>query len=280
MFKKLLKYDLKEVGMVLLPMYLALVAIGTAAGFAMRYSVVRGAGEMVASAVPGVVTLILFLVFGIMGLATGLVTLVMIMKNFRDNLLGSRGYLMNTLPVTTAQQVLSKTLNGTLYIIFGGTAGGISGLIILLIVLRKPDWEALAESFRYSFGTRISPTEVLIQVLILLLLWAVQVVAKMYLSLALGNLFRSHRNLGAILIFVFLTIGQSLLGNLMEHITADASIGYSIMQSMMRLVFLSGEPSGLFTMRQFLLTGGQDVLYIVVFVALTVRILKTKLDLQ
>ncbi len=115
MFRKLLKYDMKEVGMVMLPLYAAMLILAAAAGLSMRFSIMKGPRDFVASTVPGVVTLILMLVYGALILGMAVMTLVMTTRNFRDNLLGSRGYLMNTLPVTTQSQVLSKSLNGLIW---------------------------------------------------------------------------------------------------------------------------------------------------------------------
>ncbi len=281
MFGKLMKYNLKEVGMVMLPMYAALLVLGTTAGLAMRYSIMRGAGEILASTVPGVVTIILFLVFGIMGLATVAVTLIMILRNFRDNLLGSRGYLMNTLPVTTAEQVLSKVLNGALFVLFGGAASGISGLLFLLVCLRRRDWAELGEAFRDAFGDRISPALVILQIVVLLLVWAVQDVTKIYASLSLGSLWRGHRSIGAILAFVVITVIQNLIGNGLTHLTPDASLGYSVLGGGVRFIFGSGEgPSALFSARQMMISVGQNLAYIVLFTIAAVWVLRHKLDLQ
>lgn len=281
MFGKLMKYNLKEVGIVMLPMYAALLVLGTAAGLAMRYSIMRGAGEIIASTVPGVITIILFLVFGVMGLATVVVTLIMILRNFRDNLLGSRGYLMNTLPVTTAEQVLSKVLNGVLFILFGGAASGLSGLLFLLVYLRRRDWAELGESFREAFGDKMSPTLVVLQIVVLLLFWAVQVVAKLYISLSLGNLWRDHRSLGANLAFVGITELQNLLGNGLTRLTSDASLGYSVMGGAIRFIFGAGDgPAALFSAKQMGISIGQNLAYIILFAASTIWILRHKLDLQ
>ena len=140
MFRKLLKYDIKEVGMVMMPLYAAMLVLAAAAGLSMRFSIMKGTRDFVASTVPGVVTLILMLVYGALILGMAVMTLVMTTRNFRDNLLGSRGYLMNTLPVTTQSQVLSKSLNGLIWIALGGVASAVSGTIALLFVMRRQDW--------------------------------------------------------------------------------------------------------------------------------------------
>ena len=278
---KLLKYDMKEIGRVLLPMYAALLAIATAAALVLRFSIMRGASEMVVSNVPGVAAAILFVVFGLMGLATAIVTFVMILRNFRENLMGNRGYLMNTLPVSTFQQVLSKTANAVLFIIFGGVAAGLSGLIFLSVNLRKVDWEELREAFAGQFGPKTSPVVVILQILVLALFLSVRIATKIFASLSLGSLWKSHRNAGAILMYAGFSVLQDLIYSLMQRITADASFGYALMQSGIRFIFApyAGSAS-LMTARQAAFSLGGNLIYTVLFFSLTVWILKNRLDLE
>ena len=278
---KLLKYDMREIGRILLPMYIALLAIATAAALVMRFSIMRGAEEMVTTNVPGVAAAVLVMVFGLMGLATAIVTFVMILRNFRENLLGNRGYLMNTLPVSTFQQVLSKTASAVFYIIFGGGAAGLSGLIFLSVNFRKVDWEELREAFAGQFGQKTSPVVVLLQILVLILFLSVRIVAKIFASLSIGNLWKSHRNAGAVLVYVGFTILQDFIYSLLQRITADASFGYALMQSGIRFIFAPYiGPVTLMTARQLAFSLGGNLIYSVLFFSITVWMLKNRLDLE
>lgn len=277
----MMRYDLKEMGMILLPMYGALLALGIAAGLSMRYSIMRGAGEVLASTVPEVLTIILFLVFGIMGLVTGLVMIIMIQKNFHDNLLGNRGYLMNTLPVTAFGQVMSKMLSSILVILGGAAAAAVSGYVFLLINFRKQDWEEAGEAFRDAFGGKLSPAAAVCQILILVLLWMIEMVTKLYFSNCIGSLLRGHRIIGTILAFVGITVLQNLIGSLLTHLTSDASIGYSLMGAGIRMIFRAGETGqALFTLRQMAFSLGQNLTYAILFLAGTIWLLKNRLNLE
>lgn len=281
MFGKLLKYDIREIGRILAPMYAALLAIAAAAAFVLRYSIMRSTQGLVTSTVPGVAAAVMILVFGFMGLATAVVTFIMILRNFRENLLGKRGYLMNTLPVTTLQQVLSKTASATLYILLGGIAASLSALIFLSVDFRKEDWDSLGEAFAGQFGAKTSPAVIILQILVLVLFLCVRTVAKIFASLSAGSLWRSHRGIGAVLTYVALTVLQDTIYSLLEHITADASFGYALMQSGIRFIF--GPDSGaatLFTARQMAFSLGDDLVYIVLFLFITVWVLRNKLDLE
>ncbi len=281
MFRKLLKYDMKEVGMVMLPLYAAMLVLAAAAGLSMRFSIMKGTRDFVASTVPGVVTLILMLVYGALILGMAVMTLVMTTRNFRDNLLGSRGYLMNTLPVTTQSQVLSKSLNGLIWIVLGGVASAVSGTIALLFIMRKQDWAEFFQTINEMFGDRMSPWVMLLQLVILFVLGALQIVTKIFVSICVGNLWRSKRGLGAVLMFVGLTVLQTLIGNRLTHLTADASISYSLLSSGVSVVFgLNDGEAGLFTARQMGFAAGQDILYIVLFLIVTIWVLRNKMDLQ
>lgn len=280
MFGKLMKYNMKEVGMVMLPIYLAMAALSVALGITQRYSIMRGPRQMAAAMVPGTITLILFVVLGVLTFAMAIVTLVMIVRNFRDNLLGNRGYLTNTLPATMEQHVLGKLANGTLWMVFGGAAAFLSGMIVLSMSLTKADWNDFFTSFRETFDGKISLAGFIAQFAVLLVVEGIQIIAKLYLSIALGNLWRGHRGLGAVLIFVAVTIGQNLLTSWLSHVTADASISYALMGTGFRMVFGAGDNGSLLTARQMGIYLGLDGAYIVVFTVLTITMLKRKLDLE
>lgn len=281
MFRKLLKYDIKEVGMVMMPLYAAMLVLAAAAGLSLRFSIMKGTRDFVASTVPGVVTLILMLVYGALILAMAVMTLVMTTRNFRDNLLGSRGYLMNTLPVTTQSQVLSKSLNGLIWIALGGAASAVSGTIALLFVMRRQDWAEFFQTINEMFGDRMSPWVMLLQLVILFVLGALQIVTKIFVSISVGNLWRSKRGLGAVLMFVGLTVLQTLISNRLTHLVPDASISYSLMGNGISMVFgINSGDAGLFTARQMGFAAGQDILYIVLFLIGTIWVLRNKMDLQ
>lgn len=287
MFGKLMKYNVKEVGMVMVPMYAALLILGLAAGLATKFSLLKGAGEIVTSTVPGVLTLLLFMTFGIMGLATGIVTLVMIVRNFRENLLGNRGYLTNSLPVSTASHILSKTVSGVIFICLGGVAATLAGLIFLGLNLSGKDWSEIWTSLNTVTASRISVWLTFAQILLMVLVWMVQIVAKLYVSISLGNLWRPHRTMGGILLFVGLTVGQNFIGNRMSHISSDASLGYSLMGAGVRAVFGSFGTfdgiemmEGILTAKQMAFFLGINGAYILVFLLVTVWVLNKKLDLQ
>lgn len=280
MFGKLMKYNMKEVGMVMLPIYLAMIALAAALGITQRFSIMRGTERVVTGFVPGMVSLILFIVLGVLTFAMAIVTLVMIEKNFRENLLGKRGYLTNTLPVSTTAHVLGKTVNGTLWLLFGGLAAFASGMIVLGLVFTKSDWAYLQESFENAFDRKASMTAAAAQIILLLLMEGIQIIAKLYVSLAVGNLWRGHRGLGAVLLFVGITIAQTFISNRLSYLSPDASVSYAVMGTGSRMVFGGGEYGGLLTARQLAIQVGGDAACIVLFLVLTILTLKRKLDLE
>ena len=127
----------------------------------------------------------------------------------------------------------------------------------------------------------MSPWVMLLQLVILFVLGALQIVTKIFVSICVGNLWRSKRGLGAVLMFVGLTVLQTLIGNRLTHLTADASISYSLLSSGVSVVFgLNDGEAGLFTARQMGFAAGQDILYIVLFLIVTIWVLRNKMDLQ
>jgi hypothetical protein len=131
------------------------------------------------------------------------------------------------------------------------------------------------------FGDRMSPWVMLLQLVILFVLGALQIVTKIFVSISVGNLWRSKRGLGAVLMFVGLTVLQTLIGNRLTHLTSDASISYSLMGNGISMIFgLNGTDAGLFTARQMGFAAGQDIVYIALFLIGTIWVLRNKMDLQ
>ncbi|ERI06578.1 hypothetical protein [Atopobium sp. oral taxon 810] len=112
MLGKLFKYDFREVGRKISPLYIALAAISIVTGilFAVRGSKVNTVNDPLAA-----IIIIMMLVWLVLFVATGVVTLMLVARNFQDTLFGSRGYLTNTLPTRAIDHVADKTINGIVW---------------------------------------------------------------------------------------------------------------------------------------------------------------------
>ena len=158
---------------------------------------------------------ILTLLFVLACMALGVLALIIMVQRFRDNLLGSEGYLMHTLPVTTAQNLLAKLLTSVIWY-FGTAAAGLLAIVILAADQRF--FQGFYDLFR-DLMTHFSPDYAahgLLWVLEGLLLAAVSLGAfslVIYAAMSLG--YRSTRHKGALsvlIVLAFNVVSQVILG--------------------------------------------------------------------
>lgn len=140
------------------------------------------------------------LMMGIMLLifCTAMFTYIYIGYRFYKNVFTTQGYLTNTLPVTPTQIIFSKGLVALLWMILD--------VIILIaafpIIFADPSFfMALAEAWNHFLAIDIQIQSFVWIFLILVILSPFDLIAHMYFSVALGNLFAGHKILGAIVAY-------------------------------------------------------------------------------
>ena len=123
--------------------YLAVILAAAALGAAMRGSVM--AGGAVAVQVGTVIhqqnervamlTGVLILVYVALVMAAVVLTLTNILQRFDKNILGPEGYLMNTLPVSSGQLILSKAFSAMLWVLFSAVVSMLSMAVVFAFVV-------------------------------------------------------------------------------------------------------------------------------------------------
>lgn len=108
MLGKLLKYEFKAVGRILIPLFLAVLVMT----FISVLCVNMGMGRIIINAdesLVGAATLMLFIIlFFVIMAAAVVLSFIMSILRFKNNLLDKEGYLMNTLPVSANKHIFSK----------------------------------------------------------------------------------------------------------------------------------------------------------------------------
>lgn len=277
MLGKLLKYDLKSMSRMFVPMWILCPVVAFLFSFSVRgligwmtYTVTEtGIGAMVKgnSIVVGILGIVFF---GIM-VAVAVMTIMFVLQRFWNGLLKDEGYLMFTLPVETWELITAKGLCATIVTCLSLLVGVASFLVMYLGAMEPAIW---GENFLWDwYISRLHsiPVIQLVAMAALYILLGILSVAKSiyqaYAAMALGQLFESHRLIGACVSYVGLSVILGTIGNIV------AMIGNQIQL-----------PSG---------TSGSasDYLYIVVMLAATVvqivlfhviteRILSRKLNLE
>ncbi|MBQ8504311.1 MAG: hypothetical protein IJ491_08565 [Clostridia bacterium] len=159
------------------------------------------------------------------GIATVIVTLVSVIKNFYDTIYGRQGYLTLTLPVKGSKILLSKVLVSFLWIVVGFIATAVPYFLIFLYARVKTS--ALTDMFGDALRgllTMLPETDVLIMLLVVMVLLIIAqiltYVGYVYFSVTVANtrLFHNHPKLfGGLTFFAIMTLA-SQIGNFISEI--------------------------------------------------------------
>ena len=214
MLGTLLKYEFKAVGRLLLPLYGAWLIAAIMLGFATGDSNLAG-GSVLFIVISGIL-------YGAFAMVAVVLTCILLIQRFYKNLLGNEGYLMFTLPVTTGQHIVNKTLSAAVW----GTAGLIvAGLSGLLIAGCSQGFGTLFDNFHFMFGDlslmfgeEPSLPLVIVELLVGIFVVFAETAAKVYAAIAVGHQWNNHRVLGAIAAFIGFGIIESVVGNLIGRI--------------------------------------------------------------
>lgn len=230
MLGKLLKYEFKATGRLLLPVYLLMIVTAFIAGLTLTPT-----GD--AGTVSGIITL----VYVGVAMASIVMTLVITIQRFSNNLLTDEGYLMFTLPVNTANLILSKLITAVCWFVVGTLAGIISAFALSIQALSFVGgdfFQAIGDFFQVITAYNIL---IMIQVLLTVLLGYAIFVLVIYTSLAVGQLpFAGKHRKGASLlaffgIYIIYMIVTTIFGN------AFNSLIFSLGDTALNFVFLGIE---------------------------------------
>ena len=226
MLGKLIKYDLRSCFRKFWVLWVAMAALGVINGFSIRYVLQNGNFSGFMTFLLGILPIILMFV---LVTALAIMALVYICERFYKGLLGDEGYLMFTLPASTAEHIASKAIVALVLEIISGLVGLLTIFLVGLVydpselfefLGQIPKW--LAEiDFPRGTGWLVAET------VILALVTAVVSNLQIYQAIALGHLAKKNRGAMALLAYVGINMALSILltmtGNMtLRHVSMDA----------------------------------------------------------
>ncbi len=195
MLGKLIKYEFRATARAYLPIYglmaLLTLSVLVAGGYMQDVSLVSGQGLWW--------RVLLVSVYGLTVFALLVLTLIVTVNRFYKNLLGNEGYLMFTLPVTTAQNIFAKLLPSLVWIFVSTLAVAFSAILLFA----QADLRAVLDEVLPAIGRAIQDMGLgnflLLagEVIILALLGAAATLLNIYLALAIGQLANEHKFLAS-----------------------------------------------------------------------------------
>ena len=130
MLGTLMKYELKSVGRVMLPVYGAFIAVSILFGITLYAGVGNGSES---SAITNIAMSVTGIVYVLLAVAILVFTIILIIQRFYKNLLGNEGYLCFTLPVNTNTHIANKLLSAVIWVVCGAVIAGISAFILITV---------------------------------------------------------------------------------------------------------------------------------------------------
>lgn len=206
MLGTLFKYDFREVGRTMGPLYAALVALSVVMGALLG---VKGNKVYTADDALSVVLMVMMTAWLLLFVAISVIMLILVAHNYRDTLFGSRGYLTNVLPARAAEHVADKTINGLIWATFTAFmsivafAMFIITVVITVVLIDPAARQSLLEGLgSISLGSVFSAQSGMLGVAkcagvaaISFLVFSASVVSWLFAGISLGSMARKHPGL-------------------------------------------------------------------------------------
>lgn len=235
MLGKLIKNEFKAVNRLMIPLHLGLIVITIIGRFYLQLTVFNNPGRTYYMMLEqniwyNLLNVMLVMFYVIALIAAALITWIYLsILRFRKNLFTDEGYLMHTLPVSASAHIWSKLIVNFVWQVIDILLIILSifGLFLNMDMIRAlPEgFSLLFSSFPEAFGV---PAGVGIPLyLLLFLIESVSGILIIYMCIAIGHSFNSHKILASVGIYVGVWIIANILSSVCAAITGMVSYGSS-----------------------------------------------------
>ena len=202
---KLIRFEFRSTGRIMLGLYLALIILSLINRVTSEFGMMN-TYELTLTSLSSVILMALYV---ICAGAMLLFTIVMVVIRFWRNLLENQGYLMHTLPVRTRDHIISKMLVAFVWLIVSFLVFLIS---IWILTWHNVDLTYIGHQFVSFLGEMFAVKGSVLFFILGLVIVIVSIFAellKLYASMAIGQTFREHRILGSIGVYLIINIIES-----------------------------------------------------------------------
>ena len=211
MLGKLIKYELRASGRLLLPIYGAVVIMGLISSIFIKLRPDFSFGNRFLT-VAAVLSMILFFVLIV---AAIIASYIFAIYRYKKNLLDSEGYLMNTLPVSVRQNISAKLIPAVLYQLLSILVAFIAGLLFFIIGSNATATD-LFGAVRQFFDELIRASNVhlwliLAEFAVLVLISFAASNLMVYAALSVGHSFTNHKVLNSVGVYVIFYIASQFV---------------------------------------------------------------------
>lgn len=278
MLSKLVKYDIKSLIRVFIPVWIVAPILAVMLSGAIHLiSVSDGPLMSLVSEYAGPILLgILGILFVAVIVGMMIMTLILVIRRFWNGLLKEEGYLAFTLPVETWQLIVSKVIVADIVNLISGLVAALSCLILFLGISKEVFCSmGYTLSFVWSgvTGELGAYTGVVIVLGILFtIVTSICGTYMLYASMSLGQLMEDHRVAGSFLAYIGLNIAVSTVTN----------IGTMIVMNILpdNMVNITANNAGLIITLYMLIMLVLNAIQLAVYHVITEYVLTNKLNLE
>lgn len=223
-----------------------------------------------------IILVLMSLLFFTVMVALFVMSTILIIQRFYNGLLKDEGYLMFTLPVEPWQLITAKGVTATLVSVISGLVAVLSCVIlflassddIILAFLEGWNWFWKYNGLELNFEFWV----IVLLLILLVIVDTAQGIYRIYASMAIGQLWQSHRVLGACLSYVGILMGVSAISGLLMTL-------FQILVPDSFFEWINGNSYTFIILYLLILLLGAVIL-LAVFHMVTERVLTKKLNLE
>ena len=213
MLGKLIKYEFKATGRLLIPLYGALII------FAFINKIFMGDffhnKDTILGNLPQGIAILAYIATMV---AIFVVTVFIIIQRYRTNLLCDEGYLMNTIPVKSWENILSKLIVALVWSIASGVVSVIS---IIILAYEKGLFTKIITTIPVFFNdvNKIAGTQgflIILEIILMMIINLVFSILMIYASLSIGSLFQKQKILASFGAFIVLNIATNTIASMIQ----------------------------------------------------------------
>ncbi len=211
MLGKLLKYDIKATGRILLPLFAALLGAALLMGFTFRGAMPSTSFSFYMMGGFDMARTITTILYTVLIVAVVILTFVMIIyRGFYQSLFGNEGYLRLSLPVSTGQTLMSKVLNAAIWLILAAFVSFLSFFLVVMPAVGLSEWARGFGELMNEVSMTSTSTGLAFKVMLFLFVAGLRFILKVFASISLGSAWTAHPGVGALLAFIGISIVESI----------------------------------------------------------------------
>ena len=262
MLRKLMKYEFKATGRIFLPLFAALMII----------SVINRLLMYIGLKTPGVIGIVVSVVL-IVGIIV--LTLILTIQRFRQNLLSSEGYLMMTLPTEVDSHILCKMIVAAAWVLVSLVVVTISILIMALADIDIESIRAAVKVIANEFNMTAANFKVCaVEIAITAIIGLFSGILMLYACMSLSMLVNRRRGLFSFGAYIVINSALQMIAAILFSIVAMTSIYDAIER------ILHNTSAFMISQIAILIVFLAEAVLCVVFYIITRYMLKKRLNLQ